>query len=531
MDFEAERKKRLEVLEEKKKRLEEMKRIKQDRENTATNNNTNTSQNIPSKERDDVDSLVNSLLLSSLETPSTTVDLSDQDKKLLSESTTLPNKQEDTKPTPTSTIKPKVLTITKSIASLEILPYIHESYDKTCQTDEITEVNSDIDDKYTNNSGVSPHKLAHRRPATARRGSGTESNLFSSPSINTNLFNTTASNAAVTSLNNTDNTTPRQQPSKQQQQHISDDDIHHILSQPSFHSFLEGSSTLIERAMGQSDVYDILKNYQDSKSLHNTRNKLLNKVLLQIESYEDSSIKHRPIMDLAFSHHHPELFLVAYGAITTTTTKKGHNSDHLTSEETSLGMVCIWSTAIHHKPEFKFHSTSPVLTARFHESDEHIVIGGCYTGQVIQWDLRTKSLPVQRSSLTGKGHKHPIYSMAFSPQAPTSNQSSTSTVVTNTELVTISVDGIMCHWDLSRLSEPTNIINLQSLSPPPLISAPGFLPGLDSSTSSSTGEGGGSGGGKAGPMPLNVTSMVFGTVVTQDKQTIHEVILGMWIYK
>ena len=525
MDFEAERKKRLEVLEEKKKRLEEMKRIKQDRENTANNNNTNTSQTIPSKERDDVDNLVNSLLLSSLETPSTTVDLSDQDKKLLNESaTTLPNKQEDIKPTHQTISKPKILTITKSIASLEILPYIHESYDKTCQTDEITEVNSDIDDKYTNNNGVSPHKLAHRRPATARRGSGTDSNANSS--INTNLFNTTSTNAAITSLNNTDNTTPRQQPSKQ---HISDDDIHRILSQPSFHSFLEGSSTLIERAMGQSDVYDILKNYQDSKSLHNTRNTLLNKVLLQIESYEDSSIKHRPIMDLAFSPHHPELFLVAYGsrnATTSGTTKKGHNSDHLhlTSEDSSLGMVCIWSTAIHHKPEFKFHSTSPVLTARFHESDEHIVIGGCYTGQVIQWDLRTKSLPVQRSSLTGKGHKHPIYSMAFSPQAPTSNQSSTSTVVTNAELVTISVDGIMCHWDLSRLSEPTNIINLQSLSPPPLISTP-FISGMDSSTGSA-GEGGSSGGGKAGPMPLNVTSLVFGTVVTQDKQTIHEVILG-----
>ena len=70
-------------------------------------------------------------------------------------------------------------------------------------------------------------------------------------------------------------------------------------------------------------------------------------------------------------------------------------------EDTSLGLVCIWSKDLHRRPEFKFVASSPVLTALFHPSEEQLVLGGCYSGQILLWDMKSKSLPVQRSSMSG----------------------------------------------------------------------------------------------------------------------------------
>jgi WD40 repeat protein len=51
---------------------------------------------------------------------------------------------------------------------------------------------------------------------------------------------------------------------------------------------------------------------------------------------------------------------------------------------------------------------------RFHPQDPHLLFGGCYNGQILLWDMRMKSLPVQRSSMSGRGHRHPVYAMSMS---------------------------------------------------------------------------------------------------------------------
>jgi hypothetical protein len=64
MDFETQRKKRMEALDEKRRRLEEMRKMRKDR--TETVDELQDSQQGPSDERTKVDNLVNSLLISSL---------------------------------------------------------------------------------------------------------------------------------------------------------------------------------------------------------------------------------------------------------------------------------------------------------------------------------------------------------------------------------------------------------------------------------------------------------------------------------
>jgi dynein intermediate chain len=66
---------------------------------------------------------------------------------------------------------------------------------------------------------------------------------------------------------------------------------------------------------------------------------------------------------------------------------------------------------MHDRPEYIFHAQSDILTAKFSPFHPNLIIGGAYSGQVLLWDTRAKSAPVQKTPLTGSGHTHPVYSI------------------------------------------------------------------------------------------------------------------------
>jgi dynein intermediate chain len=248
---------------------------------------------------------------------------------------------------------------------------------------------------------------------------------------------------------------------------LSEEEKKDIVDSEEFLRFFSHASLIVERSLSQKETtVDILRDYrEDSLRARNTQESCT----LELQTiFEDDSIRSRPVMDLQYSPHYPELFLAAYGSrgssrvgnATGASVAVGHASSSSSSstswqmasdgDEDSPGMVCVWSQAFVGKPEFKFVASSPVLTARFHTQEPHFILGGCYNGQILLWDMRAKSLPVQRSSMSGKGHKHPVYAMSITGTAAAH------------ELISASTDGTLCHWDLSRLTEPTNVSTLSS---------------------------------------------------------------------
>jgi dynein intermediate chain len=111
------------------------------------------------------------------------------------------------------------------------------------------------------------------------------------------------------------------------------------------------------------------------------------------------------------------------------------------------GMLAVWSVHLE-RPEYIFTAASSVLTAHFHKFDSHLVIGGTYSGQILLWDLRSKAMPVQWTSLAAGGHTHPVYSMEIIGSSGAH------------ELVSASTDGKLCHWDMARLQEPRSVRDL-----------------------------------------------------------------------
>ena len=112
---------------------------------------------------------------------------------------------------------------------------------------------------------------------------------------------------------------------------------------------------------------------------------------------------------------------------------------------------------LHSRPEYSFHSTSDILTAKFSPFHPSLIIGGSYSGQVLLWDTRSRNpLPVQKTPLTGAatgGHTHPVYSISVIGTQNANN------------IISCSTDGVICGWTVDMLSLPQEYLELTT--PPP----------------------------------------------------------------
>nr|CAG8432988.1 7438_t:CDS:10 [Entrophospora candida] len=115
------------------------------------------------------------------------------------------------------------------------------------------------------------------------------------------------------------------------------------------------------------------------------------------------------------------------------------------------GVVLVWNLHLIERPEFVFHSQSDVLTTMFSEFHPTLIVGGTYSGQIVLWDMRAKSLPVHKTPLSAAGHTHPVYSMQMVGTQNAHN------------LLTASTDGLetleLVHTDHSK----TNEVSITSL--------------------------------------------------------------------
>jgi len=189
--------------------------------------------------------------------------------------------------------------------------------------------------------------------------------------------------------------------------------------------FVERSSKVIERALDEE--YDILADYalsgengveDDDDEYGNTRGKGRRRVKEIAQFYDERWSKKRMISDISFSPKFPELVLAAY----TKNPSAPHDPD---------GLVQVWNMHLHDRPEFVFHAQSDVLAAKFSPFHPNLIIGGCYSGQVLLWDTRAKSSPVQRhhslalgtltpsTRSTSSAHKMPTTSF-LAPQTASS---------------------------------------------------------------------------------------------------------------
>jgi len=142
------------------------------------------------------------------------------------------------------------------------------------------------------------------------------------------------------------------------------------------------------------------------------------------------------VTDIDWSSQINELFLASYSQ-----NEEGSIKDH-------VGVVLLWNPTLKNRAEFYCFCQSAVTSAKFFPFSNSTVLGGCYNGQILLWDIRVKSTPVQRSGISADAHKYPVCSLNV-----------VGTQIAN-NIVSYSNDGMMCMWDIKQFSKPTRMNKL-----------------------------------------------------------------------
>ncbi|NXN14476.1 DNAI2 protein, partial [Indicator maculatus] len=109
----------------------------------------------------------------------------------------------------------------------------------------------------------------------------------------------------------------------------------------------------------------------------------------------------------------------------------------------------IWDLENPNKPELVLKPSSPLVTLEYNPKDSHILLGGCYNGQMAYWDTRKGGLPVEVSTME-VSHRDPVYGAIWLQSK------------TGTECFSASTDGQVLWWDIRKLSEPTETLVLDT---------------------------------------------------------------------
>nr|XP_056704684.1 dynein axonemal intermediate chain 2 [Euleptes europaea] len=105
----------------------------------------------------------------------------------------------------------------------------------------------------------------------------------------------------------------------------------------------------------------------------------------------------------------------------------------------------IWDLETPNKPEMIIRPSSPLVCLEYNPKDSHILIGGCYNGQIAYWDTRKGALPVELTAVE-LGHRDPVYNVIWLQSK------------TGTDCFSGSTDGQVLWWDIRKLSEPTETL-------------------------------------------------------------------------
>ncbi|XP_047403737.1 dynein axonemal intermediate chain 2 isoform X2 [Sciurus carolinensis] len=105
----------------------------------------------------------------------------------------------------------------------------------------------------------------------------------------------------------------------------------------------------------------------------------------------------------------------------------------------------IWELENPNRPEIALKPPSPLVTLEYNPKDSHVLLGGCYNGQIACWDTRKGSLVAELSTIEFS-HRDPVYGSIWLQSK------------TGTECFSASTDGQVMWWDIRKISEPTEVV-------------------------------------------------------------------------
>ncbi|XP_015183566.1 PREDICTED: cytoplasmic dynein 1 intermediate chain-like isoform X13 [Polistes dominula] len=223
---------------------------------------------------------------------------------------------------------------------------------------------------------------------------------------------------------------------KKEVREFSEEEKQMIILSEDFKRFLDSTSRIVERALGESiDIYTDYTGTMDGED--GLDEKSHQQLWLNRSFFCERWSRNRCVTSMDWSPQFPELLAASY-----------NNNDDTPNDPD--GVCLVWNTKFKKStPEFIFHCQSPVMSTTFAKFHPNLILGGTYSGQIVLWDNRVqKRTPVQRTPLSASAHTHPVYCLTVVGTQNAHN------------LISISTDGKLCSWSLDMLSQPQETLNL-----------------------------------------------------------------------
>jgi dynein intermediate chain len=222
---------------------------------------------------------------------------------------------------------------------------------------------------------------------------------------------------------------------------LTPDQVAQEVTRTDFGSFLTTASKKVERLLGNAEwtsslLVDSLGDDQPSseKDANASEAAAADRWIPSRQVYEAGKwTATRDVTDVSWSTHHRDVFLATYHAPrgpysapspVPVAAAAASSSSMMTPRSGELqadGLALLWNLSMPTRPEHVLTCASPVLKGRLVPQQPHLVLGGCASGQVVVWDVRSGGrYPVQTSALTTlsptvkqqqQGHVHPICGM------------------------------------------------------------------------------------------------------------------------
>jgi len=204
-----------------------------------------------------------------------------------------------------------------------------------------------------------------------------------------------------------------------------------LLLSKEFQQSFELKARWMERCLGVNDEHSLfweLDEDRGGKDKDEQQESLKFKQEFVMNEWKTLTHK-RAVCDMDCSPLNPDVFLCSYA------------SSESAAVGSPSGAVAVWNFMLPNKPEYLLESQSMVSVARFHPTNAFIVLGATMSGQILAWDVRTKTTPQFRSR---SGHNSPVYALQF---LPTHHRKML-------PFLTVSNDGKICIWNEEILVEP-----------------------------------------------------------------------------
>ena len=195
--------------------------------------------------------------------------------------------------------------------------------------------------------------------------------------------------------------------------------------------FSDNNYQFLDEALSANDIYDICNSYYNEEEADvNISRKTLATHLCDLYDEQGSG---RVVTSLDWSPTQNDLFLSAFSG-----------TEDFNQQS---GLIQLWSLSNRKSPDYVINYQTELTSAIFYKDNPKLVIGGSVTGQIMFWDIQNRrAVPEQKSPLgignENNSHCYPIHCLAI--------------VGKDNNLISVSTDGVLCEWSLSNLSAPIN---------------------------------------------------------------------------